>query len=155
MQEDFCAAPAVVENDWELPPTSRPHWSGKPLRALLADIWQWPSEIGDVCLDDTHGDIEYRFHKLAKEWSEETRSISSVTALTSHRNYREIVKLGWDVVPYLLIDLQQNRRFWFPALYEITQVRPFDRSDAGNSKRMTEAWVKWGRKKKLIDLCNR
>jgi len=91
-----------------------------------------------------------RFHRLADEWQSETTTVSSVNALTSHRNYREIVQMGWDVVPYLLIDLQRNNRFWFPALYEITRIRPFDPSDAGDSKRMLEAWVKWGQRKQLI-----
>jgi len=50
----------------------------------------------------------------------------------------------------MLNDLQNNRGFWFPALTEITGIRPFDLSDAGNSKRMVEAWVKWGKRKKLI-----
>jgi hypothetical protein len=100
-------------------------------------------------------DVKERFNALADEWEKETSSTSSVTAITSHQKYREIIKLGWDIVPSLLIDLQENQRFWFTALYEITGIRPFDPSDAGNSKRMTEAWVKWGQNKKLINPCNR
>jgi hypothetical protein len=103
-----------------------------------------------IAADQTHETTEEAFYRLADEWSDETRTVSSVTALTSHRRYREIVNMGWDVVEYLLRDLQQNHRFWFPALYEITGIRPFDPSDAGNSKKMTEAWIKWGQKKHLI-----
>lgn len=50
----------------------------------------------------------------------------------------------------MLKDLQENRGFWFTALYEITGIRPFDPRDAGNSKKMIEAWVKWGKLKKYI-----
>jgi hypothetical protein len=95
-------------------------------------------------------EISEKFHQLADEWSTNTGHISSIDDLISHASYREIIGLGWDVVPYLLKDLQNNKRFWFPALYAITNVRPFDPSDAGNGKRMTEAWIKWGKRKGFI-----
>jgi len=94
--------------------------------------------------------IEHRFHQLADEWSSEVMNVSSLTALTTHRNYQEIIKLGWNVVPYLLMDLQKSNTFWFPALSEITKVQPFDARDAGNSKRMAKAWIEWGKKKRII-----
>lgn len=64
--------------------------------------------------------------------------------------YRAIVNLGWDVVPFLLKDIQSKRGFWFPALAEITGIRPFDKSDAGNPRRMAQAWIAWGQKKGLV-----
>ena len=94
--------------------------------------------------------VEARFRTLAKEWSRDVSNVSSVGVLTSHPKYKQIVRLGWDVVPFLLVDLQSNRGFWFTALNEITGIRPFDSSDAGNSRRMTEAWIKWGRRKGII-----
>ncbi len=94
--------------------------------------------------------VQRRFDYLAARWQAETRHVSSLTHLASHPSYQEIVRLGWDAVPILLRDLQQNKRFWFPALYEITKVRPFDPNDAGNGKRMTDAWITWGKRKGLI-----
>jgi len=94
--------------------------------------------------------VERRFGELAAQWEAETRHISSLTDMSSHQSYKRIIKLGWDVVPFLLKDLQQNCRFWFPALAEITKIQPFDSSDVGNGKRMTEAWLQWGLKKGLI-----
>lgn len=93
---------------------------------------------------------EAKFRKLANNWSSDVGNVSSVGVLTSHPTYQEIVRLGWDVVPFLLADLQQNRGFWFTALNEITGIRPFDPSDAGNSVRMTEAWIRWGKRKGII-----
>ena len=94
--------------------------------------------------------VENRFNRLAREWSASVGNISSLTAMAEHPKYREIISLGWEVVPCLLRDLQHNRRFWFPALAEITTIRPYDPRDAGNVKRMTDAWVKWGKLKRLI-----
>ena len=53
--------------------------------------------------------------------------------------------MGRPVVPYLLAELKNRRGYWFAALHEITGIRPFDAHEAGNSKRMTEAWLNWGR----------
>lgn len=94
--------------------------------------------------------VEVRFYRLAAEWSHSTAHVSSTTAMTAHPVYQQIISLGWEVVPTMLADLRDNRRFWFPALAAITGVRPFDRRDAGNGRRMTEAWLAWGKKKGLI-----
>jgi hypothetical protein len=99
---------------------------------------------------DIKGRVENEFNKLAWEWSASIGNVSSLTAMAEHPKYHEIINLGWDVVPFLLRDLQQNHRFWLPALAEITTIRPYDQRDAGNSKRMIDAWITWGKKKKLI-----
>ncbi len=96
------------------------------------------------------GTVVERFHQLAAEWSKEVQNVSSLTAMSAHPKYRKIVDLGWDAVPAMLLDLEENHGFWFPALKEITGIQPFDRSDAGNGKRMIEAWVRWGKRRKLI-----
>jgi hypothetical protein len=70
--------------------------------------------------------------------------------LINDRCYQEIIGLGWPAVPYLLNDLDRNKRFWFPALAAITGLRPFDSIDASNYRRMTEAWLRWGKRKELI-----
>lgn len=100
--------------------------------------------------EDVKDRVENEFNRLAREWSASVGNISSLTAMVGHPKYREVVKLGWDVVPFLLRDLQQNKRFWLPALAEITTIRPYDPRDVGNSKRMTDSWIKWGKKKQLI-----
>jgi hypothetical protein len=94
--------------------------------------------------------VENRFHRLAGEWALEVRTISSLSAMVENEKYRQIVSMGWDAVPFLLHDLQQNNGFWFTALSEITKIRPFDPRDAGNRKKMAEAWIQWGKRKKLI-----
>ena len=91
-----------------------------------------------------------RFRQLAAKWSEETSHMSSVTRAIAQPSYQAIIKLGWDAVPLMLQDLRKDKGFWYPALNAITGIRPFDPKDAGNSRRMTQAWVNWGHKKGLI-----
>jgi hypothetical protein len=128
------------------------HWKRDgSFKSLLASLWQAEAAgSAAVCEEVTDEEIEEHFKQFAEEWSRETAHVSSADDLISHRRYQDIIRLGWRVVPYLLNDLQQNHRFWFPALYEITRVRPYDPSDSGNGKRMTEAWLQWGRWKELI-----
>ena len=114
------------------------------------DIWQFPEADSSARMSEPALTTEKLFHKLADEWSSEVGNISSVTVLTSHPKYQKIISLGWNVVPYLLADLQNKRGYWFPALNAITGIRPFDPRDAGNIIRMTEAWIKWGKNKQLI-----
>jgi len=94
--------------------------------------------------------VAERFHRLAAEWSQEIRHVSSLTAMVKHPKYREIVDMGMDVVPFLVVDLERNRRFWLPALREITGIRPYDSSDEGNPKRMMQSWIQWGRNKNYL-----
>jgi hypothetical protein len=94
--------------------------------------------------------VAEKFKKLSAQWSAEVSYVSSTTRATAHPNYQAIIKLGWDAVPLMLKDLQNNRGFWFPALNAITGIRPFDQKDAGNSRRMTQAWLNWGKRKGLI-----
>ncbi|SRR6266481_3596303 len=127
-------------------------WSYSPKHGVdeIKTMWEIPRRERGFVSALIEPDIQTCFNNLAEEWSEATWHVSSIEDLTSHPNYRKIVELGWDAVPFLLRDLQQSHRFWFPALGEITKLRPFDPKDAGNIQRMTEAWISWGKKKGLI-----
>jgi hypothetical protein len=149
---DFCP-PLPQFAEWSHPnaeerlPTGVQWAVDKRSKQLLAFFLQ--SEVAveesEPAKTETQETTPERFHRLADEWSREVSNVSSLTAMTSHPKYRQIVDMGWEVVPLLLADLEQNRRFWLPALREITGIQPFDPRDAGNSKRMTESWIKWGR----------
>ena len=96
---------------------------GSRFKSLLAEVWQKPDEE-DACPPRTSQEVENCFKRLADEWSRNTMHISSSSDLINDKSYRDIIDMGWDVVPYLLIDLQQNKRSWFPALAEITRLAP-------------------------------
>ena len=123
-------------------------YSPKYVADDIKQRWENPSR--DVWPVIAGVDIEGRFHTLANKWSHDTAHISSASDLINDPSYQEIISMGWSVLPYLLIDLQRNKRFWFPALAAIAGIRPFDPRDYGNGRRMTEAWVKWGKLKGLI-----
>ena len=153
MPLDYCYVPSVL--DWDDPPALKEEYDDY--------LWKLHRELGRNVVFSTllplnkvaplpraTQSVEERFFELAKNWEQETMHLSSTKDLTSHPSYKNIIGLGWDVIPYLLRDLQRSQRFWFPALYEITKVRPFDVGDAGDGKRMTNAWVSWGKRKGII-----
>jgi len=132
-------------DDWFCRATSQPEWNRRSFAGRLRVLWEAPTHVLELPIS-----TEQRFYALADEWEHDTAHISSVTDMTNHPRYREIVSLGMKIVPVLLRDLQENQRYWFPALAAITGIRPFDPKDAGNGRRMTDAWVTWGKRKGLI-----
>jgi hypothetical protein len=156
--EDFLRINKEKPREVDVWKTKRHHaprtegWKYRPKRTpltaeecALSNCYERSAEAAEV-----EEKIEAKFNRLAIEWSDAIANVSSVSAMISHRKYREIVDLRWDALPFMLLDLQSSHRFWFPALAEITGIRPYDRRDAGNVKRMTDAWIAWGKKKKLI-----
>jgi hypothetical protein len=94
--------------------------------------------------------IEERFRRLEAAWRADTYVLSSFTKIVGHPAFQEIIRLGDDVVPLMLRDLEERPRLWVWALPEITGENPVAEEDAGNIARMSEAWLKWGREWKPL-----
>jgi hypothetical protein len=99
------------------------------------------SQRGAAAVGETAAE---RFQRLAAVWRAETAYLSSLTDMTAHPAYREIVGMGREVVPLLLQDLEKEPDHWFTALSEITGANPVPPEDAGNLDRMAAAWLRWG-----------
>jgi hypothetical protein len=84
------------------------------------------------------------FRELADEWRQETRFESSMSAITSHRAYRNIISLGDEVVPLLLRELRRRPEPWFAALRELTGADPVKPEHRGDTGAMADAWLRWG-----------
>ena len=91
--------------------------------------------------------VEERFRRLAAVWHRATDYLSSMTEADNHPAYQEIIKLGPDVVPFLLRDLADKHTHWFSALQAITGANPIPRSVAGNIPQMANAWLCWAKEK--------
>jgi hypothetical protein len=95
----------------------------------------------------TSESIEQRFYRLAHEWREETAHLSSLTKLVMHPKYQSIIGMGPDVLPILFRELQKKPDHWFWALRAITEEDPTRPEDAGNIRKMREAWLRWAEEK--------
>ncbi len=120
------------------------------------DIWEeltniWIGKEGRLKIAIVKQSMEERFTSLKKEWEEHTMVLSSPTAKAMHPSYQSIIGMGYDVVKYLLCDLQSEPNHWFWALKAITGCDPVPPEDVGDVERMSEAWINWGRESGIIN----
>lgn len=107
-------------------------------------------QLADAAQHGTDEGLRVIFEELVASWSSATAHLSSPSKLIEHPAYRQIIGLGASVLPFLLRDLAESGRFWFPALNAITGENPVPDDAAGEIERMVEAWVGWGRAHHLI-----
>jgi hypothetical protein len=86
-----------------------------------------------------------RFHRLAEQWREAVKPLSSVTRMVQHPAYQQIIALGSGVVPLLLQELERQPDHWFAALKALTGASPVAAEDRGQLDRMAAAWLHCGR----------
>lgn len=87
------------------------------------------------------------FQRLANKWRQETVDLSSLTEIVAHRAYLQIIAMGKAAIPLILSELEKRPNHWFVALAAINQTNPVPATEAGNLKKMTEIWLKWGRER--------
>jgi hypothetical protein len=90
-------------------------------------------------------DLALQFNTLAQRWKKETLAQSSVASITMHPAYLDIIGMGREALPLILGDLQKETNHWFIALRAIAKVSPVKPEEAGNLKKMRDAWLKWGK----------
>jgi len=88
--------------------------------------------------------VEQKFERLKAAWLKGVATTSSLDRILQHPAYQDIIIMGPEVTPFILKDLEASPKPWFYALWKIEGVDPIPASAAGNLRRMTRAWLKWG-----------
>jgi hypothetical protein len=91
--------------------------------------------------------IEQKLRQLEAQWKADTQFLSDAKRIIEHPAFQEIIAMGQEVVGVLLRDLEAQPSLWVWALPEITGENPVPASDAGNIRKMSDAWLAWGRRK--------
>lgn len=78
------------------------------------------------------------------------RFTNSMDEIVKSKSLQSIIGLGTVAIPMILEDLQKSPKHWFYALQKVTGENPVAKKYAGNLEKMTEIWVKWGKKKGYI-----
>lgn len=91
-----------------------------------------------------------RFNTLKTEWESETAHLSSITEISIHPAYQQIIGMGTIALPYIMDALRKKPGHWFWALKAITGEDPVSPSERGKIKQMAEAWLKWGKEQGYI-----
>jgi hypothetical protein len=86
---------------------------------------------------------KYTFQKYYKKWDKEIKFISSSHVMFENRNYQEIIKMGWDVVPCIIEQLRKDPHHLFMALRAITGATPVKPEHVGRLYDMADDWINW------------
>ena len=89
--------------------------------------------------------IEQRFETMANEWRRGRGPASSVTKLSMHSSYQQIIGMGEPVVPLIMAELERKPDHWFWALHAITGADPVTKEARGRIGLMSEAWIAWAK----------
>jgi len=133
---------------------------GKQLEPLVAKVLgllkrfpqiQWKQQgdslvIGSKTQDAPNQSLGEQFEQLFQQWKKETLMSSDGDEIIRHPAYRQIIGLGKQVVPFILIKLQEDAQHLFHALFKITGENPIQPSHAGQLGKMTTDWLNWGKK---------
>ncbi len=87
--------------------------------------------------------LKERFGKLAAQWREETKYLSSSTAIVMHPSYQEIIGMGPAALPFIFRELKRESDHWYWALKSITGADPVPEEYKGQHIKMREAWLQW------------
>jgi hypothetical protein len=98
-----------------------------------------------VPTSETDENIERRFRQLEAVWEADTACLSDAHKIIGHHAFQEIIGLGEAVIPFMLRDLEKEPGQWVWALPRITGANPLRPEDAGDSRKMADAWLRWGR----------
>jgi len=97
--------------------------------------------------------IKKKFQELKEKWKKETCYLSDPTLIHNNKNYREIIKMGKDVIPFILEDLGTEPNFWMRALEEISGENILEENGeySGMIKVAISLWLKWGKEKGYVE----
>lgn len=94
--------------------------------------------------------VERTFGELCNKWREETEFLSSPYEMAMNESYQQIIGLGEAVLPFILQDLAKTNDHWFWALKAVTRQNPASDQDAGDVRKIAEAWIAWGKQEGYI-----
>lgn len=91
---------------------------------------------------------EATFARLESKWRRETSAMSLVQDKVSNMAYLQIIGMREDALPFIFLQLQGRRRYWFVALEAITQENPVE--PGASFQEALDAWLDWGRSHDFI-----
>ncbi len=91
--------------------------------------------------------IQDEFGRLATQWRRDVMFLSDSTERTIHPAYQHIIEMGSAVIPLMLKEISERHEHWFAALEAITGEDPVNPEDSGDVRKISQAWIDWGRKR--------
>jgi hypothetical protein len=94
--------------------------------------------------------LSLTFQQLIEQWHRERGATSSITEMAMCPAYQSIIALGPEAIPLILRQMESEGNdpdMWFWALQVMTRVDPIEDDDRGDTVRMAQAWLNWGRQR--------
>ncbi|HZK81853.1 MAG TPA: hypothetical protein VFC46_12315 [Humisphaera sp.] len=88
---------------------------------------------------------ELKFDALADQWRADRGPQSSISRLSMHPCYQQIIGMGDVAIPFILGELGKKPDHWFWALSSITGADPVRPESSGILREMAADWINWGR----------
>ena len=86
---------------------------------LKASVFNYTSTVARTLIDPY-----YRFISLKSEWERDTAHLSSITEISMHPAYQQIIGMGADILPFIFFDMHSKPNYWFWALQSISGENP-------------------------------
>ena len=90
------------------------------------------------------------FESLKYLWLDETKYSSNIFLTTNHPAHLNIIKLGNQILPLLIEDLQNDNNHWFITLNIISGENPVLPKHTGNVDEMRQDWINWAQINNII-----
>ena len=84
-----------------------------------------------------------KFNILSESFDEETLLISSSSDIKNNINYKEIINLGEDVIPFLIEKIKKETNIGYLMLISELSNIQINNNISGNVKKMTEFYINW------------
>jgi hypothetical protein len=94
------------------------------------------------------------FDSRVRDWMDDTQWVSSISTITAHRQFAEIVNMGEIAIPFVLERLASGELniHWFPLLKDLAHgTDPVPPEYRGRVRQMANEWLAWGRTNHFID----
>lgn len=95
-------------------------------------------------------DLKDYFESLRNLWFEETKYSSNIFLTANHPANLTLVKLGYQIIPFIIEDLKNNSSHWFITLSQITGINPIKSENRGNIEQMKNDWIEWAKENNYI-----
>ncbi len=121
-----------------------------PQDAIHVSTWgSHPMPRSPLLADRTHEPLtQADFDALAVQWLMGLGPTSDPREMTAHPAFKAMVAHGDAAIPFILRHLKQSPSLLAWALFDITGLNPVKPSDSGNLRKITNAWLKWGKMNK-------
>ncbi len=125
------------------------------LRARPSHFWAFSAKIAgryraaSICHVMLSDEDWANFQQLVAQWHRERGTASSPVYMAMCPSYQRIMSMGPKrAIPLILRQMElegDDPDHWFWALNYLTNADPVHPNDRGNMKKMSAAWIRWGR----------